>query len=1165
MEPPKAGLAIRLLGVPEVWFNGRAVPIHRRLVRALLYCIAAHRDGIDRDKVAALLAPQEPQRSARRRLTRLLWHLRTDLGPEGAPYIRADAERLYLAPGCWVDLHVFLAATEQIHRWRDPVHVEKAQLKAVAEALNLYRGEFLSGLALPHHPEFEGWVLLRKEWLAQKYLEALAFLAHAFAFQGDFPQAIAYARRGLEIEPIREDLHRLLMQIYAGIGQRTAALRQYERCVVALEQELGVDPLPETQALYQAILRGAPPQIALPRPVLPSRSPFAEEEVPFVGREAHLQMLETRWQAVTQGAGHVVFVQGEPGIGKTRLVHEFLERVEAPALVGASEPGGGPYHALHVALAKVLPSIPWEHLEIPAEVLAEVGRLLPEVRAYCPDLPLPLPSDPEIGQVRMFEALFRFLQGFLTRPTVMFFDDVHWADESLIRWLGFLSRRLRELPALLVIAYRSEEASPALRHLVTEVRHRGTGTVIELTGLTEEEVQTLVRHLHGADAPRLGVEARQLRAHTGGNPYFLLETVRWLVEREADTEALPIPDRVRDVLGYRIGLLSPLSRQVLNAAAILHPYLTVPLLARTAGRPEAETAEALDDLLRRRLLVQVDDPRFAYRFAHEQLRQVTYELMGVARRRHLHRRAAQALQTARPASLPDLDAILARHWEAAGEIQQALDATLAALERSAQQFAYSHVLALADKALAFTSFLPQASASLATQARVLLWRGRAHRALRRYAAAREDLTQATQLAESLANPPLVVEALYEAVHIAVDRKEIPEAEALAERCVRWARRCGDARYLARALYLKEMVAVHFHRPASAAALTEALHAFEEGKDRVGMAEVWNLRGVQAMMEGNYDQALEAFDQALLLAQRTHHYFLMHRIQANRGHVLYNQGDFAAAWEAFARAEEWLRNVGVERPDELLEVGKGYAALHLGRSGEAERAFERALSLSRQMDSMAGQACAWLQLALVRNLQGRPDEAAALLQRVLAQEQAIDPGTHILALETWGHLLRQKGEVREALRVHREAVRRAHRLGNPRREAAALCELGRDLLCAGRAEAARRLFQKALAMAASRGEKGTVASALTGLAAASPADAQASQRALEAARATGSLLLTAEAVHVAAMGHIARGDPASARRLVEEIRPALQRAGWTGLLAALLRTLDDPEAGSPGLS
>jgi len=400
----------------------------------------------------------------------------------------------------------------------------------------------------------------------------------------------------------------------------------------------------------------------------------------------------------------------------------------------------------------------------------------------------------------------------------------------------------------------------------------------------------------------------------------------------------------------------------------------------------------------------------------------------------------------------------------------------------------------------------------------------------------------------------VVEALYEAIHIAVDRRAIPEAEALAERCVRWARRCEDARYLARALYLKEMAAVHFHRPASTAALTEALRAFEESKDRVGMAEVWNLRGVQAMMEGNYDHALEAFDQALLLAQRTRHYFLMHRIQANRGHVLYNQGDFAAAWEAFARAEEWLRNVGVERPDELLEVGKGYAALHLGRSEEAEQGFARAVSISRQMDSLPGRACAWLHLGLMRSLQGRPDEAAALLQRVLAQEQAIDPDTRLLALETWGRLLRQKGEVREALRVHKEAVRRAHRLQNPRREASALCELGRDLLCAGRAEAARRLFQKALAMATSRGERGTVAGALTGLAAVSPADARASQRALDAARATGSLLLTAEAVYVAAMGHIARGDPASARRLVEELRPALQRAGWTALLAALHRPL-----------
>ncbi len=337
MHPPASGCTIRLLGVPKVWIHGRQAAIHRRLVRALLYYVAAHPDGVSQDVLASLLSPDEPQRTARRRLTRLLWHLRNALGPEASAGIHADADRLWLNATWRGDVHAFTAALEPIRAWRNPAEAGQEILEAVAKGVALYRGEFLSGFALPRHSEFENWVLLERERLEQLYVEALVFLAQAYAVQGDYPRAITFARQGIEVEPIREDLHRLLMQMYERTGQRAAALSQYERCVIILEKELGEDPLPETRDLYQAILRGAP---------LPSLAPRAPShvwdappgmDVPFVGRERILKRLLRAWDKTLLGMGRMVFLRGEPGIGKTRLVHEFVRRVDAPILVGAGE------------------------------------------------------------------------------------------------------------------------------------------------------------------------------------------------------------------------------------------------------------------------------------------------------------------------------------------------------------------------------------------------------------------------------------------------------------------------------------------------------------------------------------------------------------------------------------------------------------------------------------------------------------------------------------------------------------------------------------------------------------------------------------------------------------------------------------------------------------
>jgi tetratricopeptide (TPR) repeat protein len=158
---------------------------------------------------------------------------------------------------------------------------------------------------------------------------------------GEYAAAIAYARRYLETDDLAEDVHRRLIELYAAAGDRGAALRQFEHCVAALERELGVSPLPETRAVYQAVLEGRPARPQHPS-VRPTWATLPGLKAPLVGREEALGRLRQAYADARSGRGGVLLISGEAGIGKSRLMQDFAMGLAGQALVlaGVSYPGG---------------------------------------------------------------------------------------------------------------------------------------------------------------------------------------------------------------------------------------------------------------------------------------------------------------------------------------------------------------------------------------------------------------------------------------------------------------------------------------------------------------------------------------------------------------------------------------------------------------------------------------------------------------------------------------------------------------------------------------------------------------------------------------------------------------------------------------------------------
>jgi DNA-binding SARP family transcriptional activator len=241
--PPEPCLRVYLLGPTFVEWQGRRLDVLRRQARALLYRLAAQAEPTPREELCFTFWPDVPEAESKRRLSHLITQLRQSLPLPSV--VRARSELVELDPALiWSDAIAFASACARL----DP------ESRAPQPALELYRGPFLSGFTLASCVEFGEWVTGQRIHFQRLYLEALTAVISCEAGRANYNRAILYCRRYLRVNELAEDMHRQLMMLHMLSGDRPAALQQYQRCVSVLRRELGIDPLPETQAVYTAIM-----------------------------------------------------------------------------------------------------------------------------------------------------------------------------------------------------------------------------------------------------------------------------------------------------------------------------------------------------------------------------------------------------------------------------------------------------------------------------------------------------------------------------------------------------------------------------------------------------------------------------------------------------------------------------------------------------------------------------------------------------------------------------------------------------------------------------------------------------------------------------------------------------------------------------------------------
>jgi DNA-binding SARP family transcriptional activator/tetratricopeptide (TPR) repeat protein len=581
--------------------------------------------------------------------------------------------------------------------------VARGDRASLDQALALARGEVL--LDEP----YGSWAVRLREQVRARHVEALvraADLAHAAS---EPAVAAARAEEAIALDPACERAHRRAMAAFHALGRQEDALRAFQRCRTALRDELGVDPQQETMELRDAIARREPPAAA--RPMTARAAP---REVPFLGRKDDLEHLARAAGAALAGAPALLLVEGEAGVGKSRLVDEVLAE-------------GGRLAGVPVARAKCFPldaELPFAPLAAlvrqlaPGPVLADVTRF-PCLAEIVPELGEPHGGESARG--RALESLVRLVSE--RAPVALVVDDLQWADASTLAALDYLRRRGGTAPFVIVGTFRSEDVGPEHR-----VRQMGAAVHVDLAPLTPADLADF-----GGDA---------LHARTGGNALYVVECAR------AGLEGDGVPSTLREVILGRSRAAGPDAHRLLAAASILGRSFDPEVLAALLETGAVD--EALEQLCERRLL-RADGARFDFR--HDLIRETLASSLSPSRRRRLHARALALLEAcgAGPAEL-------ASHAEAAGDLAAALRLSTAAGDAARARFA--HVEAAAHYARALR--LAEAAGDRVEPGTLDLLLVRAAWALlplRRHAEALEDARRARDLAEARGDDRRLLDAL----------------------------------------------------------------------------------------------------------------------------------------------------------------------------------------------------------------------------------------------------------------------------------------------------------------------------------------------------------------------------------------------------------------------
>ncbi|RVT50876.1 AAA family ATPase [Rubrivivax albus] len=866
---------------------------------AVLLAVLALADGwLARDRLALLFWPDVGTADAQRQLRVTLHRSRQLLAAAGVgDALVAERTRVRLLLDS--DVAQFMAAAHA-GDWPAAVALQPAALMA--------------GQALRGFSTLEDWLDTERDRLRGAWRRAARAHADALEAAGQPVAAWALLRRLLDDDLLAEDTVQALLRVAPAAGERAEARALYRRYAERAQGELGLPPLPQTVALADALGGAdAPPAPAMPRP-----APAPDVDWPDALRTPPMLARDEALLALTAGTHGFWVVEGEPGLGKTTLVHAALRSgprgVQVLWIAGRDVLQPAPLQALAAALAPHAATV--AVLGLPADVRHALGQWLPALapgpRTQATDGRAPGPQAALVGLLQRWPG-----------PVVI--DDLQWLDADSVAVLAqaFAAGAGRAWWATL----RPADASLAVQDWLSAVDAEGRLHRLPLSPLPVTALATLAEAVTGRPLPRF---ATWLAARSGGNPFFALETLRSLhedgrldtaadggraLEALADAPAPSVPPRAASLVRRRLQRVDDATRRVLRVAAVAGDAESLVSLAELAGLSEWAAAEGLAQAQAAGLLA-------GRRFAHDLLRQVLLEDCPEPVRALLHAGIATRLAAVLPPH------VLAMHWWAAGDLAQGLDATLAAARRDGERgLLDSGERLLADAARRLGECpAPALDVARIDVARAFLARQRL------------DLDAAQRAAEAalqaLPMPATRQAALVELFEIALWRGRLDEASAHLTQA-------RDIDSDLPTLWLDAAKLAHAQGDAEACAEATARYVQWLRRQPPGadLAGALTSQGVALDLAGRHPDARPLHEEALAIARRIGARYT--ELEA-AGNLVFCLGEMGRDDEA---ARVGLRALGGsgEVFNAPLASNTAYSLLAVGRIDEAERLYRRVLA------------------------------------------------------------------------------------------------------------------------------------------------------------------------------------------------------------------------------
>jgi len=1038
-------LRLAVLGTPEVFHDGSGLTFSLRKAQALLLYLTVEGGLHSRSKLAAFLWPDSEPSAARTGLRTALGLLRCLLADSGASpsqhsHLLTEHELLGLdrqAP-LELDLDVVQHAWKEahLHSTVPPLPQRTSLVANFQHALSLVRGPFLDGFWLREETAFDEWVQQQQhQWQVRLQLlfDRLSSWQEA---AGELEPVRATLSRWLGLDPLSEEATRRLMRVHLALGDATAALQVYATLRARLAEELQAKPSTDTLALAAHIRECSARSRGNPRsrPSTAESQPPGELVAPLVGRAAAFTQVVGSFQQARQGRPQAMLVVGEVGIGKTRLAREFVAWARArgaDVLSGqACEMGGRlPYQPLVEAVRLRL-----EEENAPEDLLedlwlAELSRLLPELRVRYPDLPAPT-EDELTAKLRLFEAVARLLDALSKRvPLVLLLEDLQWVDGASLDLLRYLGRHWKGHGSrvLLLGTIRSEglELNPQLSAELSDLGRDLPITRVALQTLSQAETIQLLQAVAGEAKPGTGSggEGREygaavpatpgiepspasetplvelgdfLFAHTGGQPLYLLETLKlfrdrqWLVPRlradgtwgleptaemaaalaQKESRRALLPPSVRAMILARLARLKPPARQLVKASAVLGDQASARLLWQLAELGMQDGLEALEEAVKSSILREGEagvGRRGSYRFAHDLIHDVVYTELCAARRQLLHQRALERLAS---------EGARAAELAYRSSMQAGVEAVAVfAVADAIRHYEQARTLLQDQKPL-------QAELAAAEVERLYTHLGRAYTFLNAWQQAQEVYEELVVYAEHHHLPTLGSRTLNRlAILMLQQSKDRPQVQALLEEAWHMAQTSHDQRALAETEWNLAQITVDvwadpkraLPHGEQALSLARAIH------DQELEAKSLSSLGLIHILGGDFEEAMDCVEASLALYAR-----LSNEQSASR--------ELSAAH--FLSGAPPTQHLTYRTAEALCCWLLAFAQLHVGQVQHSIRSGRKALALAQESKNDWAHVSSTFSLTFGLLEAGAYEEALVVTQRAVTLARTLPPKHHL---------------------------------------------------------------------------------------------------------------------------------------------------------------------------